>query len=154
VALTDSYATAAAARFSRFRIAGFDLSLRAAVYVPLEIDLQICVSAGHFRGDVLRAVGDRLSARQFADGSRGFFHRLEFAFGEPLHLSALYATVEAIDGVESARVSKFKRYWEAETGQALDRGVIPAGPGEILRLDNDPSVPEWGVLTLTAVGGL
>lgn len=154
VALTDTYAAFAHARFSRFRIAGLDLRLQAAVYVPLEIDLQVCVAQGHFRGDVLRAVSDRLSTRQFADGTRGLFHRLEFSFGQPLYLSALYAAVEAIDGVESARATKFKRYWEADTGQALERGVITAAPGEILRLDNDPSQPEWGVLRLSAVGGL
>jgi hypothetical protein len=154
VALTDGYAALTHARFSQFRIAGFDLRIQAAVYVPLEIDLEICVARGHFRGDVLRAVSDRLSDRQFADGSRGLFHRLAFSFGQPLYLSALYAAVEAIDGVESARATRFKRYWEAETGDALARAVITAEPGEILRLDNDPSQPEWGVLRLTAVGGL
>jgi hypothetical protein len=155
VALTPAFAASARARLDRYRIAGQDLRLLAAVYVPLEIDIEICVAPGHFRGDLLRAVGERLSTRTFADGSRGFFHRLEFSFGQPLYLSALYAAVESVDGVSSARVTLFKRYWEADDGAAaLDRGVIEAGPGEILRLDNDPSLPEWGVLRLSAVGGL
>jgi hypothetical protein len=154
VALTPAFEASAHARLSRYKMAGLDLRVLAAAYVPLEINIEICVAHGHFRGDVLRAVGDRLSTRQFADGARGFFHRLEFSFGQPLHLSALYAAVEAGDGVDSARVTLFKRYWEGDDGgAALTRGVIEAGPGEILRLDNDPSVPEWGVLRLTAAGG-
>lgn len=154
MALTDTYATFAHDRFSRFRIAGFDLHLQAAVYLPLEIDIEICVATGHFKGDVLSAVSERLSNRRLGDGTLGFFHRLGFSFGQPLYLSALYAAIEALDGVESARVNRFKRYWERDTGEALARGVINMGPGEILRLDNDPSQPEWGVLRLSAVGGL
>lgn len=154
-ALAPAFEASAHARLSRYKIAGHDLRVLAAVYVPLEIDIELCIARGHFRGDVLRAVADRLSTRRFADGSRGFFHRLAFSFGQPLYLSALYAAIEAIDGVESARVTLFKRYWEADDGGiALDRGVIEVGAGEILRLDNDPSVPEWGVLRLSAKGGL
>jgi hypothetical protein len=36
----------------------------------------------------------------------------------------------------------------------LEHGVIPMGPWEIPRLDNDPNFMENGVLRLTAVGGL
>ncbi len=154
VALTDGFARDLRARLSRYKIAGIDMKVLAAVYVPLEIDIEICVAPGHFRGDVLKAVADRLSTRAFAGGEVGFFHRLNFDFGQPLYLSALYAALEAIDGVSSARVTKLKRYWELDDPAPLDRGVIAPGPGQILRLDNDPSAPEWGVLQLEAVGGL
>jgi hypothetical protein len=33
-------------------------------------------------------------------------------------------------------------------------GVLTAAPLEIIRLDNDPSMPERGVLTLDLEGGL
>lgn len=154
VALEDDFAAEMSARLTAFKIAGFDLKVLAANYVPLEIDIEICVAHGHLRGDVLRAVTDRLSNRDLPDGTRGFFHRLNFAFGEPLYLSALYAALEATDGVSSARVTRFNRYWEIDTGGALERGVLEVGPGEIIRLDNEPSAPEWGVLRLSALGGL
>jgi len=57
-----------------------------------------------------------------------------------------------VDGVESAEVLVFKRYWELP-GEALDRGRIELGDVEIARLDNDPNFPEFGVLRLSAVGG-
>ena len=94
-----------------------------------------------------------LSNRSFADGSRGFFHRLEFSFGEPVYLSRLYAAIEAVEGVDSATIKVFKRYWEPARDE-LARGVIEMGPFEIARLDNDANFAENGVLRLTAVGGL
>jgi hypothetical protein len=115
--------------------------------------VRICVARGHFRGDVLAAVALALSARVAPDGTRGFFHPLERAFGQPVYLSRLYAAIEAVQGVESAVVTLFKRYWEA-AGDELEQGFIRIGDLEIARLDNDPNFPEDGVLRLTAVGGL
>ncbi|QPJ62398.1 MAG: hypothetical protein G3M70_11165 [Candidatus Nitronauta litoralis] len=135
-----------------FKLAGYDLKVKAAIYVPLEIDIRLCVSPGNFRGDILRAVSERLSNKQFADGARGFFHLLEFNFGDPVYLSKLYAAIEEIPGVESARVEVFKRYW-FDANDELEKGRIPMGPFEIPQLDNDPNFPENGVLRLTAVGG-
>ena len=152
-ALTPAFRAAVTAHLRRFKLAGYDLAVRAARYVPLEIAIEVCVGPGHFRGDVLEAVGEALSNRAFPDGTRGFFHPLAFGFGEPVYLSRLYAAVEAIAGVDSARVTLFKRYWEVERDE-LDRGVIETGAMEIARLDNDPSSPENGVLHLSAVGGL
>ena len=152
-ALEPGFAAAIRDHLRRFKLAGYDLAVRAARYVPLEIDLRVCVARGHFRGAVLEAVRDALSNRAFADASRGFFHPNEFAFGEAVYLSRLYAVVEAVPGVESATVSLFKRYWEV-AGDELDRGFIAMGDMEIARLDNDPNFPESGVLRLSAVGGL
>jgi hypothetical protein len=152
-ALAPGFAARIKAHLTRFKLAGYDLAVRAARYVPLEIDIRLCVARGHFRGDVLEAVADALSNRASADGTRGFFHPLAFSFGQAVYLSRLYAAVEAVEGVESARVGLFKRYWEPQRDE-LERGRIAMGDLEIARLDNDPSLPENGVLRLTAVGGL
>jgi hypothetical protein len=153
VALEIAFARTIRAHLTRFKLAGYDLAVRAAQYVPLEIELRLCVTHGHFRGDVLDAVARALSDRQLVDGSRGFFHPLRFGFGEAVYLSQIYAAVDAIDGVDSASVLVFKRYWDTPADE-LDRGLIPMGPFEIPRLDNDPNFPENGVLRLSAVGGL
>jgi hypothetical protein len=102
---------------------------------------------------VLAEAGRVLSNRSFADGTRGFFHPLGFGFGAAVYLSRLYAAIEAIEGINSAEVLVFKRYWETP-GNDLARGRIEMGPFEIARLDNDRNFPENGVLRLTAVGGL
>jgi hypothetical protein len=115
--------------------------------------LTICVTPGHFRGEVLEAVSRALSNRQFTDGSVGFFHLSRLSFGRPVYLSQVYAAMEQVAGVESAVVTVFKRYWLLPN-QELENGVIPLGDEEIARLDNDPNFPENGVLRLSAIGGL
>jgi hypothetical protein len=152
-ALAPAFAATIEAYLTRFRLAGYDLVVQAAIYVPLEIDIQLCVARGYFRGDVLAAVLRVLSNRSYADDTQGFFYPLAFGFGQPVYLSRLYAAMENVDGLDSATVTLFKRYWEV-AGDELARGVIPMGPFEIPQLDNDPNFPENGVLRLSAVGGL
>ncbi len=151
--LQPTFAKVIKAHLTRFKLAGYDLSVKAAIYVPLEIEIRLCVARGHFRGDVMAAVARALSNREYPDGTRGFFHPLSLGFGEPVFLSRLDEEIEAVEGLESATVLVFKRYWEVAHDE-LKRGIIVMGPFEIPMLDNDPSLPENGVLKLSAVGGL
>lgn len=141
------------AHLTGYKLAGYDLEVRAAQYVPLEIEVEICVTPGHFRGDVLEAVSKALGSGRQADGSPGLFALANFTFGQPVYLSRLYAAVEAVEGVDSATVRVFKRYWESANGE-IEKGVIPMSAFEIPRLDDDPNFRENGVLRLDAVGGL
>lgn len=151
--LQPTFAEEIKAHLTRFKLAGYDLKIQAAIYAPLEIDIRLCVGNGHFRGDVLAEARRLLSNRAFADGSTGFFYLLRFGFGSAVYLSQLYAVVEEIEGVNSAQITLFKRFWSVPAGE-LERGMIALGPFEIPRLDNDPNFPENGVLRLSAVGGL
>jgi hypothetical protein len=153
IELAPDFASTITAFLKRFKLAGYDLVVRAAVYVPLEVDIQLCIARGYFRGDILEAVSRVLSNQEFADGTRGFFHPLAFGFGEPVYLSRLYKAIESVEGLESATVTAFNRYWEIPRDE-IKRGVIDMGPFEIPLLDNDPNFPENGVLKLSAVGGL
>jgi hypothetical protein len=135
-----------------YRIAGYDVELRPPRFVPLEIDLDVCAAPGHFRADVARAVRDALSARLLPDGRRGFFHPLAWSFRQPVHASRIYAAVEAVEGVESAMLRRLRRLGQEDAGE-LDRGVLDVGPWEIVRLDNDPSFTEHGVLRVEVSGG-
>jgi len=140
------------AHINRYRLAGYDLEIRSGQYVPLEIDLLVCVKPDHFKGDVLEAVSWALSNRVNPDGSRGFFHPDFFTFGQSVYLSRLYAALEAVEGVESAVVTRFRVYGEEDNGE-LENGVIPLGAWQIARLDNDPNFQENGVLRLSAGAG-
>ncbi len=57
--LATDFAAAMKAHLVPFKLAGYDLVVRAAIYVPLEIEIELCVARGHFRGDVLEAVTAR-----------------------------------------------------------------------------------------------
>ena len=136
----------------RYTQTGYDLEIDPPIYVPLEIAIQICVEPDHFRTDVEQALLDTLSTQTLPRGGRGFFHPDNFTFGQPLYLSRLYAAVEAVRGVDSAVVTVFKRFGAAPVGE-LEQGYIPAGRLEVLRLENDPSFPENGVLEFDMRGG-
>ncbi len=151
--LAPDFAARLTAALMRYKLAGYDLVVRAAQYTPLEIELRLCIARGHFRGEVMEAVARRLSNRRHADGSTGFFHPPNFTFGQSVHLSQLYAAVMEIEGVESVQAQVFKRFWEIAHGE-IAAGVIRMGPFEIPRCDNDRNFQEQGVLRLTAVGGL
>jgi len=151
--LSEALAARARQHLTRYKLAGYDLEIRAARYVPLEVAIEICVASGHFRGDVLERVVRALSNRRNGDGSLGFFHPTRLSFGGSVYLSQLYAAVRGVPGVDSLQVTCFERYWE-EANQELETGALEMGPWEIARLDNDRNHPEFGTLNVTAVGGL
>lgn len=150
--LSDALAAKVRAALTKLRIAGFDLEIRPPRFVPLEIDLDLCVSREHFRSEVARVVALELSNHVLADRRRGFFHPDRFGFGDAVYLSRLYAAIEDVEGVDSVVVRRFRRFGERDRGE-LQNGVVEIGPWEIARLDNDVNFKENGVLRITALGG-
>lgn len=136
----------------RFRMAGYDLEVDGPRPVPLDIRLHLCVKPGYFRSDVVAAVERVLSARMHSDGSRGLFHPDRFSFGDPVYLSTVVATAQAVEGVASVRVDRFRRAVNG-SNTSLDEGVVRIGRLEIAQLANDPNFRERGRLTLSAGGG-
>jgi predicted phage baseplate assembly protein len=135
-----------------YRLAGYDLELRPPRFVPLEIDLDICVSTDHFRGDVAHAVAQVLSNTALPDGTFGLFYPGNFVFGQPVYISRIYSAVQQVAGVDSAVITVFRRFGQTDNGE-LAAGVMPIGPWEIAQLDNDPNFMEHGVLKINALGG-
>jgi hypothetical protein len=150
--LDPTFATDVTVALEAFQLAGYDLEVQSAQYVPLLIEVHICVNAGHFQADVVAAVLLALDNGVEPDGSLGFFNPANFAFGQPVYLSQLYAAIDAVEGVDSADVIVFQRYGRQPQGE-LQNGVIPMGPWEIARLDNDVNLMENGVLIIDADGG-
>ncbi len=135
----------------RFTQADYDLEIAAPAYVPIEIEARVCVAAEQFRLPVREALLEVLGNGVLPDGSRGLFHPDSFSFAEPLYLSRVYAAMEAVTGVESVEITRFKRLGESHEDERA-RGYIPIGRLEVLRLDNQPNFPEHGVLRLEMQG--
>ncbi|HYC93817.1 MAG TPA: putative baseplate assembly protein [Thermoanaerobaculia bacterium] len=131
---------------TRYLQTGYDLEIDPPSYVPVELEIEVCVKGGHFRAHVERAVREALSS------SGGFFHPDRFTFGQPLYLSQVYETVTSVDGVSAATVTKFQRWGDPPAGE-LQRGAIAVGRTQVIRLDNDPSFPDNGVLRLDMRSG-
>lgn len=141
------------AHLDRYRLAGYDLDLRDPAFVPLDIELGICVPPGYIAAAVKQSLLLRLSNGLDAQAQPTFFHPDHFSFGTGLALSALVEAVQAVTGVASVDVIRFQR-WGRTPNKERDEGLIPAAPLEVLRLDNDPNFPENGRLTLRMRGGL
>jgi hypothetical protein len=139
------------AHLDRYRIAGYDLELRAPVFVPLEIDLRVCLAPGHFPADVREALTVVFAANVQPDGTRGFFHPDNFTFGQPLYLSQIYARAMAVDGVASVEALTFQRWGKIAAGELAAGRIVPSS-NEILRCDSDPNFPENGLITFTVPG--
>jgi len=137
----------------RFRMAGYDLEVDGPRFVPLEIEMDICVKPDYFRSEVKKALIDVFSNQILPDGRRGVFHPDNFTFGQTVYLSRLYAAAQAVPGVSSAHIMKFIRRHMPDDPKPLAEGKIILGRLEIARLDNDPNFPEHGVFRLNMKGG-
>lgn len=136
----------------RYRMAGHDLRFDEPVYVPLELDLFICVASRHFRSDVRAGLLAALGSGVRPDGRRGLFHPDNFSFGQTVYLSPVYAAARQVPGVDSVHVTRFGRQGRDDPAPR-DDGFLWLGRLEIARLDNDPNFPEHGVLRLALSGG-
>ncbi len=146
------------------KLAGYDLKVMSAVYVPVEIKLKICVKPIFFVRDVKEALNQALSNKALANGKKGFFHPDNFTFGEHVRASKLYDAVENIQGIDSVEIITFKRLREptvfepskkkdTATLNNLEKGYIFMGEIEIAQLNNDRNYPEKGMLKLELEGG-
>ncbi|HEY6155909.1 MAG TPA: putative baseplate assembly protein [Gemmatimonadales bacterium] len=137
----------------RYRRIGHDLVVAPAEYVSLELALDVCVQPHVLRGHVKAALLDAFSNRRLADGRLGFFHPDRLTFGKGIYVSALVAAAQAEGGVQSVTVTRLARQFGGDGDDTLQLGVLRLGSLEVARLDNDPSFPEHGTLTLTLSGG-
>jgi hypothetical protein len=136
----------------RYRRIGHDLVIKPAQYVPLEIELIVCVLPDYLRGHVKSELLEVFSNRQLLDGRIGFFHPDNLTFGGGVYLSNLVAAAQVVPGVESVTVRRLERQFEGPNGE-IENGLLTLGPLEVARLDNDPNLPENGVMVIEMRGG-
>ncbi|MEZ4618996.1 MAG: hypothetical protein R2867_26255 [Caldilineaceae bacterium] len=92
-----------------YRMAGHDVEFDAPVYVPLEIELYVCLAANQSRRRVRDELLRLFSCGLLPDGRRGVFHPDNFTFGQTVYLSPLYAAAITVPGIEQVDVRVFKR---------------------------------------------
>jgi hypothetical protein len=139
-------------RLQHYRRIGHDLAVLPARYVPLYIEMNVCVLPHYLRGHVEAELRNVFGNRLLPNGERGLFHPDKLTFGEGIYLSRLIAAAQAVKGVESVKVTQLQRLDEGDHGE-LAEGVLKLGVLEVARLDNDPSFPEHGRLVLNMEGG-
>ena len=141
-----------ARRLRPYRRIGHDLDVRQATYVPMAIELQICVLPSYVRGQVEAALRDAFGAGVAASGRPGVFHPDRLTFGQAITSSRLIADAQSVPGVASARVLRLERLGEGDRGEVA-AGILQLAPLEVPQLGQDPSLPERGTLMLRMEGG-
>ena len=136
----------------RYRMAGYDLNVDSPRFVPLQIEMFVCVKADYFRNEVKLALMDLFSSRTLPNGQRGLFHPDNFSFGETVYLSPLYEAAQSVAGVDSVQITTFQRLHQNDNS-ALIEGQLPLNRLEIAQLDNDPNYRERGIFSLELGGG-
>jgi hypothetical protein len=130
------------------RMTGREHVVLAAEYVPLEVELVVCVEPSFAR----HLVRDRVLAELRPGSSErpGWFHPDRLSFGEAVRLGDLLAFVQGISGVRSVQATVFRPLGDT-TGPSV-RDIVLLGRTKVARLDADPDFPEHGTLDVRVVG--
>jgi predicted phage baseplate assembly protein len=138
---------------NQYRLAGYDIRIDGPVFVPLDIQLQICVAPGYFRSDVKQRLLAAFSNQVDSLGHAGFFFADNFTFGQTVFLSQIIEHAMSVQGVASVTVLKFQRFGRPVAGE-IAAGYLSIGLLEVAQLSNDPNFPEQGRIDFVLQGGL
>jgi Baseplate J-like protein len=137
---------------NRYRMAGYESYVPAPQYVSLDIEVQVCAQPNAFRGDVEAAVLAQLNPSSIVNGRPGLFNPDHFTFGDPLERSRLEAAVQNAAGVSGVLCIHYRNRSRSQVFVEMPDEVT-VGTNQIIRCDNDPSVPEHGSIQITVMGG-
>jgi hypothetical protein len=137
---------------NRRRLAGYESYAPDPIYLSVDLTIDVCAQDGWLDGDVEAAVIARLGSGTGRAGAQGFFFADRFTFGSPLYRSRLEAAIQETSGVLGVRSITYRQRGTFAGFVDLPEVLTPA-PNQILRVDNDPSRPERGVIRVLVEGG-
>ena len=155
--LEDDLHAEVARHLEAVRLIGEDLELRAPRYVPIAIEVTVCLSPDVWPEDIRHVLEQEFSDGYTPDGRRGFFHPDNWDFGERLRKSAIAGRLLQVPGVEHPVRIDWHRFnaptpgrYDAATGGPDEMFV---GYDEILQVRNDPDHMELGYIRFIPLGG-
>ncbi len=149
-ALAPELVAAVANHLEALRMIGEDLEIRPPLFVPLRIELVVCVRSDVWPEHVRLEIEQELSTGWTDDGRRALFHPDAWTFGQSLYVSEISGRLQRISGVEHISRIAISR-WDAVTPG--DGRHVEVGPSEIIQVRNDPDHMELGFIELELVGG-
>ena len=124
------------------RQVGRDVHVLEPDYIDLDLRITVCPAPGAYAGQTEAAILGALT------GPDGFFAADNFSFGTPLLRSALEAAVQTVPGVHA--VERIDLRAREKTGWIeFDEVAFQVGAEQIIRLVNDPRLPEQGTVVVT-----
>jgi hypothetical protein len=121
-------------------------------FISIDLDIGVCVLPGHYPGDVEARVIDALTGKRRPHHPIAFFDPDNFTFGDPLRRSALEAAVQSTPGVHGVE-GILIRARRITDWRPFDEPDFRVGATQIIRLQNDPVLPERGSLAVHARAG-
>jgi predicted phage baseplate assembly protein len=139
-------------QLDRYRLAGRETYGMDPKYADLDLHIHICVAPTSYPGEVKQAVLEALFGQAGLRPRLGFFSPDHWTFGDPLERAALEAAIQAVPGVKAVEsICIRRRGWFAL--RLFDELVYPIAADEIIRVQNDPQLPERGSVQLVMEGG-
>jgi hypothetical protein len=137
---------------NRRRLAGYESYVLPPRYMSVDLQITLCADPAYFAADVKAAVLTALRPGPLPDGGVGFFDHSRWRFGGALESSSLLAAVQACTGVRGVTRIRFRQRGTQQDWTELT-DTLTLGGDRILRVDDDPSHPEAGSLTVVVNGG-
>jgi hypothetical protein len=137
---------------NRRRLAGYESYVLPPQYVSVDLQITVAAAATSVASDVAAGVLAQLQPGQLPGGQFGFFDHSRWRFGQGLDPSALLAAIQGAAGVVGVLAVQYRERGVQPIWAPLAAPIaVPAD--RILRVDNDPSRPEAGSLSVTVEGG-
>lgn len=134
------------------RLIGEDIEIRPPRYVPIIINVSLCVHPDYWAEDIRFLLEQEFSDGYTPDGRMGFFHPDAWAFGQKLYASQIVGRIQAVQGVDHVVLLEMWR-WNEGTPGSPDSGIIEVQENEIILVKNDPDHMEKGKITFDVQGG-
>ncbi len=150
---TSTLASQVKSGLNMLRMMGTDLVVEEAVFVGLNIGLEICVAPGYFQGDVYAALWKLLVTGDSCTGAPGFLNAANFQFGQTVYASPIVATAQTVPGVVAVTLVTFERMDSPTPAGQAPPAQLTMAAVEIPCCNNDPNHADRGILTLTMDGG-
>lgn len=151
-ALPDDYRRELGVHLDRFRMAGREIHVLAPHYADLDLVITICVEPTSYPADVVAAVELALLGKNGPVPVVGFFDPDNFTFGTVLDRSELEAAIQNAPGVRAVKEIQIARRGRFEQ-KLFEEPYYEPGKDEVIRVDNDPTHPDRGTITILWEGG-
>ena len=148
--LKDDLRRRIARHLDAVRLIGEDLELRPPLFVPLTIEVALCVDREFWREDVRFVLEQEFSEGYTPDGRLAFFHPDRWTFGQPLRASEIAGRLHQVPGIEHIISLALKR-WNDPASASSE--IVEVRFNEILRVRNDPDSMEDGSIRFDLKGG-
>lgn len=150
--LTPAERLALERQLDRYRLAARETHGMDPKFANLDLEIHICVAPTSYRGEVKEAVLEALFGKRGVRAHLGFFSPDNWTFGDPLSRAKLEAVIQEVPGVRAVEeIYIRRRSWFAK--RPFNELVYSVAKDEIIRVENDPQLPERGAVRLVMEGG-